>query len=245
MTNASEHPVEWLPEFALGVLSEGEAEAIRTHVEHCDACRAEFERMAAVSRLLPLAAETQAPDRQVRDRLIERVRTEPASVAMRTGNRRWMRLAAVAAAIVLLVGTGGFLAGRFTAGGADDELAERQDAIVLAAAHGTLRVSHGTSETASVSVVRAPTANAGFAFVQGLPALDEGKAYQAWFSADGQRFEPSDVFTVHDGGVWLTAESPMEQYVAMALTIEDASGVDAPTQAPFVVVPLATTAAAR
>ncbi|MDZ7727947.1 MAG: anti-sigma factor [Dehalococcoidia bacterium] len=89
-----------------------------------------------------------------------------------------------------------------------------------------------------------PASPATFALVEGLPSLPEGKAYQAWFTPDGETFEPSDVFRESRGGVWLSASQDMGQYAAAAFTIEDEDGAEAPTQDPFVVIPFGATAAA-
>src|SRR6185295_5089475 len=90
-------------------------------------------------------------------------------------------------------------------------------------------------------LLRAPGAHDAFAWLQGLPALPAGKAYQAWFTKDGTTMEPSAVFGA-SGGIWLPAASEIEDFVAMGLTIEDDGGAKAPTQAPFMVVPFKTTA---
>jgi hypothetical protein len=79
--------------------------------------------------------------------------------------------------------------------------------------------------------------------VNDLPALPAGKAYQAWFTKDGATFEPSTVFTNASGGIWIAAGDSVDAYAAMGLTIEDAAGVAAPTQSPFLVIELSKTAA--
>jgi hypothetical protein len=110
--------------------------------------------------------------------------------------------------------------------------------VLQAAAQGTLSVARGESGGVTASFVRAPGQSEGFAWVQGMPALPEGKAYQAWFTRDMKHFEPSSVFDTASGGVWLPAAGPLSDYAAMAFTIEDDHGAQAPTGEPFVVVDL-------
>lgn len=248
MTRPPDHPVEWLPELALGGLDDETAEGVRAHLEGCDSCRAEYDQMVRVAELLPLAAdlpdETEPGD--ARARLMERIHSEPRSLdAQRWRRRAWFAPAAAAAAVVLMVGAAAFVAGRETSGDAQAELVERQEAIVVAAAEGALDVSQAENDGTRVRVVRAPVSRASFALVEGLPALPDDKAYQAWFSQDGETFEPSDVFDVSEGGVWLSAGETMSRYVALAFTIEDEGGASAPSQAPFVVVPFDASARAR
>lgn len=246
MTHEPAHPREWLPELALGVLPEAEADPVRAHLEGCAECREEFAIMARAAEVLPLAAPAEAPSTDGRERLLARVKTEPrAGATILTFPRRALWSAAAAAAVVLVfVGAGAFWAGSQSATG-DDELAGRQEAVVLAAATGELEVSRGGGGTARVALVRAPGEQSGFAYVEGLPELPEGRAYQAWFSRDGASFEPSSVFDSADGGVWLDANDAMRNYVALAFTIEDAGGAEQPTSDPFTVVPLNPSAASR
>ena len=245
MTHEPAHPREWLPELALGVLPEAEADPVRAHLEGCAECQAEFVTMTRAAELLPLAAPAEVPGTGGRERLLARVKTEPRSGGKILAFRRRAAWGAVAAAAVLLlfVGVGGFWAGQQT--GPDAELVDRQGAVVVAAATGELEVSRGGGGTARVALVRAPGEQAGFAFVEGLPELPAGRAYQAWFSRDGATFEPSSVFSSSDGGVWLTAGDAMRNYVALAFTIEDDGGAEQPPSDPFTVVPLNPSAASR
>lgn len=245
MTNEPVHPREWLPELALGVLPEAEAEPVRAHLEGCAECRAEFATMTRAAELLPLAAPTEQPAMGGRERLLSRVKTEPrpGSGKLLVFPRRIVWAAAsAAAAVVLVVGGVAYWAGSQST---DGELVDRQEAIVVAAATGDLEVSRGGGGQSRVALVRAPGEESGFAYVQGLPTLPEGRAYQAWFSRDGTAFEPSSVFSDSEGGVWLTTAGAMRDYVALAFTIEDAGGADQPTSDPFAVVPLNPSAASR
>ncbi len=257
-----DHPVEFLPELALGVLSTVEAGRINEHLASCAACRAEYEEMARVAQLLPLAAEVIEPAPESRERLLERIRLEPESVAAISipegaaplpltraprpteptiiRPRRWQWTGAIAASAAAIL-VGGTALGYALRGGDDGRLkteSARQAQVVEAAGRGDLRVTSTISGTMRASVVRAPGAAEAFIWVEGMPALPAGKRYEAWFTHDGKTFEPSTVFATGEGGVWLPARDAIDSYAAVGLTIEDEGGATVPSGAPFVTVDL-------
>jgi anti-sigma factor RsiW len=244
-----EHPVDYLPELALGVLPDGDAVTVRDHLAGCETCAAEFEEMSRVTALLPLAVEEHEPSAALKANLMDRIATEPTVLRSREpATRRSMpasfrryALVATAAAVVLLIagGLGGFLLRGGSSSG--DELraeTDRQQELLQAVAQGQAETSEASVNGVRASVVRSPSSDWAYAVVDGMPALPSGKAYQAWFTRDGTQFEPSDLFSVSQGGVWLHANGPLSGYTALAFTVEDDAGAAAPTQAPFALVPL-------
>jgi len=237
------HPVDYLPELAMGVLPDPDAGTVRAHVDACESCTAELAELERVTRLLPFAAEAAEPVPGARDSLMERIAAEPRGIrtapsARRTAAlREWLPIAAAAGfALLALGGVFGFLAGR-----SDDDRSGGgavEARLLQSAAQATLQRDAIQRDGLAVSFVRAPGETAGFAWVEGLPALPEGKAYQAWFTRDGASFEPSTVFSARQGGVWLPATAALDQYAAIGFTIEDDAGAKQPTQAPFAVMPL-------
>jgi hypothetical protein len=115
--------------------------------------------------------------------------------------------------------------------------------VLTAVARGDAHTVQAQSGQMRLTLISAPQSREAFAYVKGMPPLQEGRAYQAWFSKDGKTFEPSTVFTTDDGGVWLTANGAVGGYSTMAFTIEGSGGAKQPTQQPFAAVDL--TAAAR
>ncbi len=239
-------PRELLAEYALGVLGEEDAAAVRALIRSDPDAAAEYEEMARVARLLPLAAEEMTPGEHVRTGLLERIQAEgrqPTSMTAAkslTPIRRWLLpMAAAAAAVVVAVGGAGFLVGRSANDDSDlDHRFARQTTLVEAATRGTLAVTRGEDGPRKMAVAYAPGSSEAFVYVEGLSAPPAGKAFQAWFTRDGRVFEPSAVFSVHDGGVWVSAGGNVHDYAAIGFTIEDADGADAPTQAPFMTLPL-------
>lgn len=266
MTDTS-HPVDLLPELALGILPEDDRTTVEQHVSRCPACREEFAAMARAVAALPLAAEESSPSPALKEAVMARLQlSEPESRPamqvhaegpkllperpaganiIRPARWAWMVPVAAAAAALLVGAFGGYLVRGGGGGGADADF-ERVAAInagaVESAAKGELRVSRGELGSVKVALVRTAGGANAYVHAEGMPPLPEGKAYQAWFTKDGKTFEPSDTFTNPGGGTWVPANGAVEGYAAMGLTIEDADGVDAPTQAPFVVIDLSRSA---
>jgi len=245
MSDHAGHPVDYLPELAMGVLPPAEAERIAAVVAQCADCREELNTLSRAIGLLPAVVEEETPSPELRAALLGQIAQErtaaPIDLAERRRQRSVYAFAAAAAAVLALI-AGGF-AGYVLRGGGTEP--EREQAVVEAAARGELLVASFRDATLATTLVRAPGRSEAFVWVENLPALPEGKAYQAWFTRDFEEFEPSDVFTVGDGGAWLAARDSIDGYLAMGLTIEDRDGADEPTMAPFVVIELQRSARTR
>jgi hypothetical protein len=235
--------VDLLPELALGVLADPDADSVRSHLAECESCRAEYDEMTRVAKLLPLVADDAAPSPAVKDGLLERIAHEPRPLPLRearsAGRPAWWlgAIAAGVAALLVLAGAAGYAL--HSNDNSDLKRANADQAQVLAAvARGDAHTVQAQSGQMKLTLISAPQASEAFAYVTGMPALPEGKAYQAWFSKDGKTFEPSTVFTTNDGGVWLSANSALNGYSTAAFTIEDSAGARQPTQQPFAAVDL-------
>jgi hypothetical protein len=235
--------VDWLPELALGVLAEPEAHGVRAHLDECESCRAEYSEMTRVAKLLPLAAEDAAPSPAVKDGLLERIAHEPRPLPLREGRearRPTWWLGAIAAGVAALV-VGAGVAGYALHSNDNSDLKRTnadQAQVLAAVARGDAHTVQAQSGQMKLTLISAPQSSEAFAYVTGMPALPEGKAYQAWFSKDGKTFEPSTVFTTNDGGVWLSANSALSGYSVAAFTIENSDGAQQPTRQPFAAVDL-------
>jgi hypothetical protein len=248
-------PSELLAEFALGVLPEADAARVQAYLAENAEAMSEFEEMARVARLLPFAADDREPSVDLRTSIMDRITREAGSpfqqpgsdekiVPLRSRHVTWPLVAAAAAILVVAAGIGGFVLGN-SGRREDTEIraqAVRQANLLVAVAHGQTQSFRGVDGNTSVSVVRASGSLDAYTYVEGLPPLPRGKAYQAWFTRDFKEFEPGPVFSTNTGGVWLSATDAVDGYAALAFTIENDSGVKTPSQAPFVVVPLQVTA---
>ena len=237
MADANTHPSGELAELALGVLEDWEAVPVREHLATCAVCRSEYEEMESAAALLPFGTEEATPPEHLRESILEAVAADPRQIrgAPTVIRRRPVFWWAAAAASALVVAAVSAFVG-YAANAADSN--DRAEVVVRAAARGDLELARAADGTATVTFVHAPGETQGFIWVENLPPLPEGKAYQAWFTPDLASFEPSAVFTAASGGAWLSAREPIEGFVAMGLTIEDAGGASTPSGAPFVVVML-------
>ena len=248
MTNehdpTNEHPLEFLPELALGVLADDDAPGIREHLAGCLSCQAEYEIMAEAARILPYAVEDIEPAPELREGLMQRITTEPRPLRAGPAAPAWQRFAQIAAAAAVLLAAGAFAGSKLWGGDNSDLEAEneRSGAFVQAIAQGNARRNTAESGETKAMVVHVPGRTSAFAWVEGMPSLPSGKAYQAWF-IDGGGARPSTVFSAANGGVWLESPADVASFNAIGITIEDDEGVDSPSQNPFMVVPLNSTAA--
>lgn len=248
MTEQNEHPVDLLPELALGVLTEGEAAELRAHLAACASCQAEHDELQRVARLLPFAAEDREPSAATKAAVMDRIATEPRPSPTRSNviRPRWPVFGAAAAAGLLLLALGGFggwLLGSDDTSDLEDQL-ERQQVVVNAAADGTLRTASAASGDARATLLTVPGSPDAFVMMSNPPELEAGKRYQAWFIR-GATPEPGEVFE-DASGVWLRAEDgTLDDFGAVAFTIEDEDGAQRPSQDPFMVIEVGTAARAR
>jgi anti-sigma-K factor RskA len=199
--------------------------------------------MERAALLLPYAVEDTEPGPQVRESLMQRIASEPTVLRPRSGWPVWQRFTAIAAAAAVLIVAGGFAGALLNSGGNGslEEENSRQGALVQAVAEGNARRQTGQQDGSSAVLVYAPGNNSAFAWVEDLPALPKGKAYQAWFIADGSP-KPSNVFSASQGGIWVESPGDVAEFGAFALTIEDEGGAPTPSQEPFIVLNLGTAA---
>lgn len=233
------HPIEFLPELALGVLPEAEAAPVRRHLEQCIACREEFAELQRVAELLPLAADAPGPAPTTRETLLQRVRAEAPRQPLPTpAPLRWA--ARIAAALILLTAgaLGGWLAARNGSESQQTSAFAARDTLLATAARGeTIRASGSGSTGVRADIIMAPAAGVAFAALQSLPPAPQGSVYQAWLIQDNA---PRPAGLLDSAGLLLlTPGRDLRSFTAFAVTIEPAGGSPAPTSDPLVIVPFA------
>jgi anti-sigma-K factor RskA len=216
--------------FALDALSPEEAAEFRTHLAGCAVCRQEVRELREAAARMG-EVEAFAPPPELKARVLaaaDRTPQKPPKLIPFSGTtharRRWARLSAAAAAVVLLAGGAigiGTLLG-------DDEsglqptvvqVFEAQDAHVaeVETSHGPLRVATSAGE-AEMAVDTSD-----------LQSLDGAHVYQLWSIQDGS---PVSVGVLDDPRTGAAMPMPAAG-TEVAITVEPAGGSERPTTDPI------------
>jgi anti-sigma-K factor RskA len=208
--------------YALDALDVVDERDYETHLRGCDRCRAELADFTETATMLAYALDAPAPPAELRERILDQARAERSNVVPLRPRRTVTYVSSAVAAVAAIVAIGVGLWASSLSSRLDEErefLANPEARVVaLTGAPGRLIVT--------------PEGRA--AIVTDLRQAPEGKTYEAWVIQGENAPVPAGLF---DGGeerdfVKLDEEVPAGAIVA--LTVEDAGGVDAPTQTPFV-----------
>ena len=246
--------------YALDALTPAERREFEGHLAVCLRCATEVRELTFVSSALAQATATAEPPPQVRERLLASIgRHRMPTLPVRAAVTPWL---AAAASLVLAIGLGTYasqLRGRVTA--LESALA---DASQRAAANerlvadarrdaGEARVTLAVLTAPDLARIdlagqpAAPSASArafwsrsrGLMFTaSNLPALPQGRVYQLWVLSKQPAPISAGLLTPDaQGRVTAMIETPanLPQPVAMAVTLEPAGGVPAPTGEKYLV----------
>ncbi len=235
--------------FALDAVEPDEAAAIEAHLATCPRCRDEVREHREVAALLAYAGTT-APE-GMWDRMAAKLdAAPPASAAPALGlmlgneaggragarRRRGARVAAAVAAAAVVVGLGaGGLQVQSALRSQDDQIEKVAQALSEEGARARLvreaaaaALADGARAVHLITPERAPLADAvvladgtGYLIDKGAPSLPDGRTYQLWAVAGGQKLSlgvPGRDLDV------LTFRVP-DATDALALTVEQAPGV--------------------
>jgi anti-sigma-K factor RskA len=202
--------------YLLGALDPAEAAAFEQHLEGCEACRAEVAELRGAAELLERAAPPVELPPGLRERTFAAV--ERAASGERRGRR--LRLAAVAAAVVVAL-FGGMLVSQ------SGPFGERGQVVELA-----LRDPEGGPGRASATIRRVDGSLQVDMEVSGLAPNPPGTTYECWFVGAGDTLErPNRVsagtFTVGGDGrasLHLTSGADLDRFPTMGVTLEADGG---------------------
>ncbi len=214
--------------YALDALDDLERARFEQHLARCSTCRDDVAGYRATATRLATATAEPAPD-TVRDRVLSEittVRQEPA--ATRAMTRRRGVLAPVlgaAAALALIVGAVALVDARN-----DRDRAEEVSAVVTAddATRVDLTGTPDGPAAAAGSVIWSASLGRAVVTLDGLPALDDDRAYALWFIVDGTP-QPAALVDTDGGRVVATIDAPSGEVEAMGVTDEPAGGSAQPT----------------
>jgi anti-sigma-K factor RskA len=242
--------------YVIGSLDPDERATFEAHLAGCEECAAEVRALRRVTDALAHAVPQRTPRPELRQRVLESLQgaaTPPAaSAGVERRARRWLPLAAM---LVLTLGIGVYAA-RLQSRVADLEArleqalvqasaadravtdarrvsAELQSAMGVLAAPDLVRIDLAGQPTAPRATARALWSRArGMVFTaSNLPPLPAGRVYQVWV-VTGPAPVSAGLLTPDTSGGGLTFFSTPPDIpppTALAVTLEPAGGVPAPT----------------
>jgi anti-sigma-K factor RskA len=220
--------------YALDALDPEELAEFEAHLAHCTECRENVAAFQETVAELAYDVDAPAPPRALRDRVLADARREQPNVVA-LPRRRWaFPIAAAAAFAAGCVALGlafwaSDLANRLdeqqTANHRLDELVvaladPNAERIPLEGADGILVVDDESSE--------------GWVLLNDFEEAPDGKTYEAWVIEDGNAVA-AGLFSGGDDRTVVPLTVPVPESAIVAVTVEEAGGVEQPTQDPIVV----------
>ncbi len=225
--------------YLLGALPELERQAYERHLEGCDDCRRDVERLRAGAEALPRAVPSLSPPPELKQSLMETVEREAAQHApvrptrAKPGRRfsdllprlpRFGPALALGSVIVLLAGVA-------IGVGLSSESAEGTRTVAA-------QVDRQRLPRASARLVVADDRRTAVLRTSGMPSLGADSIYQVWLEHDGEVLSQSLFEVGGDGRGAGAVLDRLDDADAVMVTREPAGGSRAPTEAPLVTVRL-------
>ena len=196
--------------YALGVLDDDERHAFDAHLETCPECRDEIASLTDAAAALAYAAEGPPPPAALKGRILEAARAERRVVVPLRPRRRTVWIASAAAAACLALGLG-LWAGL----GTGSSPGARR--VALQGARGTLQVSRSGDAVLTV---------------QDVGPAPVGKTYEVWV-IHGKMPAPAGLFQGSGTQDVVRVGRKVRPGETVAVTLEHAGGVSAPTRKPL------------
>lgn len=218
--------------YALDALDPADRRAYEEHLPTCEECRRELAAFSETTEALAVAASGPAPSPGLRDRILADVRAEPAPnvVPLESRRRRTTPALAAVAAVAAVVALGIGL----WASGLSSELDETRAALERERIAAAIVADPGsrTVDLASGNGRLIVNQDGRAALVlTNLGPAPSGRTYQAWI-IEGENPIPAGIFPGEDGLDVVLVDGDVADGEVVAVTIEPAGGVDAPTQPP-------------
>jgi len=218
------HPQDDLPGLLLGELPPAAAAAVDRHLAGCDPCRRDLAAVAVASsalrdaaRLAVAAPSDLPPPPSLPAGPAGRggpgppgspLGLPPSPLRDRRRRGRWL-LGAAAVLVALLLGVGGYSAGR-------DRDAGRGRTVALGAASG--------GATAEAHMRGAGDDQIMTMSARGLPRPPDGAYYEVWLTDDAGKAFPVGVLAPGGQGVWSLPADVAARYRVIDVTLEPADG---------------------
>lgn len=219
--------------YALDALEPDERRAYEAHLRECASCQDELEAFSGVTEALAVAASGPVPDPALRDRILASAKAEPQVVVpFEPRSRRALPILAAAAAAAAVVALGlGLWAARLS-GDLDEARTalerQREAASIIASPEArTIALRTGRGRLVVDSDGRAVLV------LPDLAAAPAGRTYEIWV-VEGDAPVPAGLFSGREDAVLVGVEGIVDDGDVIAVTIEKAGGVKAPTTPPIV-----------
>ena len=224
------HILDLLPAYALGSLDSDEVSRVEEHLSSCLICRNESNSFQAVADQLSFAMPAAAPSPDLKDRLMQRVKTtrpQPRPFVQNPA-RSWLDRLLPAWSLASLF----FI---FVLAGFSLFLWQRVDRLEFATSPGGMRAvpltASDPASSATGYVLISADGDSGALVVDGLLPLGESQQYQLWLILDGKRISGA-VFSTDEknyGGTRIRAPRSLLDYSSVGITIEPTGGSPQPT----------------
>ncbi len=237
---------------ALGTLSSAEAARVRTHMESCEACRAEYQALAPlVGALATPEADLAPPSPLLRERIMAQVApgAKVRSLPRSTRTPAWpLYLVTAASFVAALVSTFNLATTRESMTQMKTQvgsLQQRVDSLT----HSLQNAQMAAIDLTSADATRLPVHHGEIVMRHGrmyltmhdMPMPPHGHVYQAWvMPRGGKKIEPSSTFMPDRDGVAVVpiAEHDANSMTEVAVSVEPVGGSKQPTTKPLFVASL-------
>ena len=223
--------------YALDALDPDERRAYEAHLPGCERCLQELASFWETTEALAVAASGPEPSPDLRERILADVRAQPPQVVVpfEPRRRRAVPVLAAAAAIAAVVALGIGL----WASSLSNELDDARAALERERATGAILVDPDARKVSLQAgdgqLVVNPQGQA-VLVLDGLDPAPAGKTYEMWIVPGGDigRAHRAGVFPGRDGAEIEGLDGVVRAGDVVAVTVEPAGGVDAPTTSPIV-----------
>ena len=222
--------------YALDALDADERSAYEAHLASCEHCRQELESFWETTAALAVAASGAEPSAALRERILADVRAEPPQnvIPFEPRRRRVAPVLGAVAAVAAVVALAFGLWGSSLSSELDETRAalerQQQTAQILADPEAqTVALQTGTGRLVVDSDGQAVLV------LDDVAAAPAGKTYEMWIAPGGDigSANRAGLFPGGDGAAIERVDGTVEPGDVVAVTIEAAGGVDAPTSRPI------------
>lgn len=204
--------------YALDALEPDEARAYEGHLAGCERCQEELASLTAAAGSLAFAAAPAEPPPALRERILQAARSErPNVVPLRPRGAYGFRVVTSVAAIAVFSAVGLGVWNVLL----HNDLNRQQQAL------------RGVPLTGAAGSVVVSAAGSAALVVSNLVAAPAGKTYEAWVIRGGKAL-PAGTFPGGGRTIVIRLTRALPAGAIVAVTLERAGGVEAPTREPFI-----------